>query len=154
VLDFGALPPEVNSANMFSGPGPGSLMASRVRVEPAGRRVELGSPQLRQGDHHNSPVTSGGPGVGINGPGGRTLRGLGMTTTTAQAEQAAPKRARPPQPTRPRWLRPCRCRWSRPTVLSWRSLVSTNVLGQNTGAIAAYEAQYRADVGAGCHRDV
>jgi len=141
VLDFGALPPEVNSANMFSGPGPGSLMAAASAWNQLA--AELNSAALSY-DKVITTLTSDewvGPASASMAQAAEPYVAW-MTTTTAQAEQAAAqaRAAAAAYETALAATVPV------PLVAANRAelaqLVSTNVLGQNTGAIAAYEAQY------------
>jgi PPE-repeat protein len=141
VLDFGALPPEVNSANMFSGPGPGSLMAAASAWNQLA--AELNSAALS----YDKVITTLSSDEWV-GPASASMAQAAepyvawMTTTTAQAEQAAAqaRAAAAAYETALAATVPV------PLVAANRAelaqLVSTNVLGQNTGAIAAYEAQY------------
>ena len=141
MLDFGALPPEVNSANMFSGPGPGSLMAAASAWNQLA--AELNSAALS----YDKVITTLSSDEWV-GPASASMAQAAepyvawMTTTTAQAEQAAAqaRAAAAAYETALAATVPV------PLVAANRAelaqLVSTNVLGQNTGAIAAYEAQY------------
>jgi len=141
VLDFGLLPPEINSGRMYSGPGSGPLLAAAEAWD--GLAAELGFASAGYGSAI-SELTSG-PWVGPTS--------LAMTaavtpyvdwlaTTAAQAEQSADQaRAAvaayeaafaitvPP-----------------PVIAANRALlmalVATNFFGQNTPAIMATEARY------------
>jgi PPE-repeat protein len=141
VLDFGALPPEVNSSNMFSGPGSGSLMAAASAWNQLA--AELNSAALS----YDKVITtlSGDEWLG---PASASMAQAAepyvawMTSTTAKAEQTAAqaREAAAAYETALAATVPV------PLVAANRAelaqLVSTNVLGQNTGAIAANEAQY------------
>ena len=141
MLDFGALPPEVNSSNMFSGPGSGSLMAAASAWNQLA--AELNSAALS----YDKVITSLS-GDEWMGPASATMAQAAepyvawMTSTTAKAEQAAAqaRAAAAAYETALAATVPV------PLVAANRAelaqLVSTNVLGQNTGAIAANEAQY------------
>jgi PPE-repeat protein len=141
VLDFGALPPEVNSANMFSGPGPGSLMAAASAWNQLA--AELNSAALS----YDKVITTLSSDEWV-GPASASMAQAAepylawMTTTTAQAEQAAAQARAAAAAYETALAATVPCRWSRPTVLSWRSWCRPTCRGQNTGAIAAYEAQY------------
>ncbi|MGH8302402.1 MAG: PPE family protein, partial [Steroidobacteraceae bacterium] len=140
-MDFGALPPEITSALMYAGPGSGPMMAAAsawsglaAELNSAATGYEAVITQLASdewmGPASTSMADAAAPYVAW------------MTTTSAQAEQTA-NQARtvagayetafaavvPP-----------------PLIAANRaqlqSLVSTNVLGQNNGAIAAIQAQY------------
>jgi PPE-repeat protein len=141
VVDFGALPPEINSGRMYAGAGSGSLVAAAAAWE--GLASELGSAATS----YRAVVSdlSGGPWVG---PSSVSMAAAAapyvawMSTTAAQAEQTASQLGSaiaayeaaftatvPP-----------------PMIAANRALlavlVATNILGQNTPAIAATEAQY------------
>ncbi|GBE67224.1 PPE family protein [Mycobacterium sp. MFM001] len=140
-MDYGAFPPEFNSARMYAGAGAGPLLAAASAWD--GLAAELSSAASAY-----SSVISGLVGGSWLGPGSVSMAAAAapyaawMSTTAVQAEQTA-NQARaaagayeaafamtvPP-----------------PVIAANRSLlaslVATNVLGQNTPAIAATEAHY------------
>ncbi len=141
MLDFGALPPEVNSARMYAGPGPGSMLAAAAAWQSLAD--ELNSAAANYGSVV-ATLTSGpwtGPSsVSMAAAVAPYVTWLG--TTGAQAEQTAAQATAavgayesayattvPPM-----------------VIAANRSLlamlVATNILGQNTPAIAATEAHY------------
>jgi PPE-repeat protein len=141
VLDFGLLPPEINSGRMYSGPGPGPLLAAAAAWD--GLAAELGIASTGYG----STITelTSGPWIG---PTSLTMLASvtpyvnWLSTTAAQAEETA-NQARaavaayeaafamtvPP-----------------PVIAANRALlmalIATNFFGQNTPAIMATEALY------------
>jgi PPE-repeat protein len=141
MLDFGALPPEVNSSNMFSGPGSGSLMAAASAWNQIA--AELNSAALG----YDKVITTLGSDEWM-GPASASMAQAAepyvawITTTAAQAEQAAgqARAAVAAYETALAATVPV------PLVAANRAeleqLMSNNVLGQNTAAIAANEAQY------------
>jgi PPE-repeat protein len=141
VVDFGALPPEINSGLMYAGSGSGSLVAGAAAWEGLASELGSGATSYRA---VVSDLTAG-PWVG---PSSLSMAAAAapyvawMSTTASQAEQTASQLTSaiaayeaaftatvPP-----------------PVIVANRSLlamlVATNILGQNTPAIAATEAQY------------
>lgn len=141
MLDFGALPPEFNSARMYSGPGPASMMAAAWAWNMLAAELDAAATAY---DTVITQLTS----EGWMGPASRQMADAAkpylawMRTSAAQAEQAATSaRAAvgayetafaatvPP-----------------PLIEANRTLlvqaISTNVLGQNTPLITQLEAQY------------
>ena len=141
MLDFGLLPPEVNSGRMYSGPGPGPLLAAAEAWDSLAS--DLGFASTGYGSTL-SELTSGS----WTGPTSSAMMAAvtpyvdWLSTTAAQAEETA-NQARaavaayeaafamtvPP-----------------PAVAANRALlmalIATNFLGQNTPAIMATEALY------------
>ncbi|WP_422205944.1 PPE family protein [Mycobacterium sp.] len=140
-MDFGALPPEINSGRMYAGAGPGSLLAAATDWQSLAE--ELNSVAASYGSIL-STLTSGP----WTGPSSITMAAAAapfvtwLSATGEQAQQAAAQATAavgayetafaatvPP-----------------PLIVANRSLlatlIATNVLGQNTPAIAATEALY------------
>jgi PPE-repeat protein len=140
-MDFGALPPEINSGLMYAGAGSGPLVAAAASWE--GLASQLGSAATS----YRAVVSdlTAGPWVG---PSSLSMAAAAapyvgwMSTTAAAAEQTASQLTSaiaayetafagtvPP-----------------PIIAANRALlaalVATNIVGQNTPAIAATEAQY------------
>ena len=153
VFDFGAFPPEVNSAKMYAGPGSTSLLSAAAAWK--GLAAELRS----QAANYTS-IVSNLTGDGWRGAASTAMAAAAapytawMNTTAAQAEQTANQAMAaaaayegafgmtvPP-----------------PVIAANRtqlaSLVATNLLGQNGPAIAATEAHYGRNVGARRRRHV
>jgi PPE-repeat protein len=141
MLDFGALPPEVNSTRMYAGPGPGSMLTAATAWQSLAD--ELNSAATSYGSVVSS-LTSGpwtGPSaVSMAAAVAPYVTWLGATgeqaeQTAAQASAAAAAYETAFAATVPPAI-----------VAANRSLlavlVATNVLGQNTPAIAATEAHY------------
>jgi PPE-repeat protein len=141
LVDFGALPPEVNSGRMYAGAGSGPMVAAAAAWD--GLAAELSSAATS----YRSAVSELTDGSWL-GPASASMAAAAapyaawMTTTAAQAQQSASQA------------------WSAvaayetafagtvapPVIAANRallaSLVATNIVGQNTPVIAATEAQY------------
>src|ERR1700722_6556548 len=140
-MDFGALPPEVNSARMYAGPGSGPMMAA------ASAWNALAADLQSTASSYESAITGliAGPWLG---PSAATMAAAAapyvewMRATAAQAEQTANQvtaAAAAYDAAFAETVPP-------PVVAANRSLlmalVATNLFGQNTPAIATTEAQY------------
>jgi PPE-repeat protein len=140
-IDFGALPPEINSARMYAGPGPGSMLAAAAAWN--GLAAEL---QSAAGSYGSviSELTSGS----WVGPSSQAMEAAAepyvtwMSATAGQAELAATQAqaAAGAYETAFAMTVPLPVIATNRTQLA--SLVATNVFGQNATAIATTEAQY------------
>ncbi|WP_051190300.1 PPE family protein [Mycobacterium sp. UM_WGJ] len=140
-LDYGVLPPEINSGRMYSGPGSGSLLTAATAWENL-------SAELQTAASSYDSVTSGLVTGGWTGPSAVAmaasaapyvtwLRGVGVqaeatarqATAAAEAYSTAVAAVVPP-----------------PVIAANRvllaQLVATNFFGQNSPAIAEAERQY------------
>ncbi|WP_235852878.1 PPE family protein [Mycobacterium interjectum] len=140
-MDFAGLPPEVNSARMYAGPGAGSLTAAAAAWETLA--AELGS----TASSYRAVVSglTGGPWVG---PSSETMTVAltpylsWMTATAAQAAQTAGQLGSAVAAYEAAFaatVPPAEIEVNRALLAS---LVATNTFGQNTPAIASTEAQY------------
>lgn len=141
MLDFAALPPEVNSTRMYSGPGSGPLLAAAAAWNAL-------AAEMRSAATDYESVIRELTSAGWIGPSSASMLAAAaqylawLNTTATQAEQtgmqanaaatafeaAFAMTVPPPVVTANR------------TLLA--NLVATNVFGQNTPSIAATEAQY------------
>ena len=141
MLDFGVLPPEINSTRMYAGPGPGSMLTAAAAWQSLAD--ELNSAAASYGSVVSSLTT--GPWTGpsavamaaavtpyvtwLGATGEQAEQTAAQATAAAGAYETAFTATVPPA-----------------MVAANRSLlallVATNVLGQNTPAIAATEAHY------------
>ncbi|PBA61108.1 hypothetical protein CKJ56_13580, partial [Mycobacterium intracellulare subsp. chimaera] len=141
MLDFGALPPEINSGRMYAGPGSGPMMAAAAAWDEIAAEVGVAA------SGYNSVVTEliSGPWVGpasISMLSAITPFVSWLSAVAAQAEDAASQgrvAAAAFEAAFAMTVPP-------PVIAANRvllaNLVATNFLGQNTPAIAATEAQY------------
>jgi PPE-repeat protein len=140
-LDFAMLPPEVNSARMYSGAGSASMLVAASVWK--GVAAELRSTALSYG-----AVLSALTDEEWHGPASAAMADAAtpyvawMNTTAVQAEQAASQA----EAAAAAYETAFAATVPQPEIAANRaqlvSLVSTNILGLNTPAIAATEAQY------------
>src|SRR5271156_5802478 len=140
-MDFGALPPEINSALMYAGPGSGPMLAASAAWD--GLATELGMAASSYGSMV-STLTSG-PGRGPPSPAvaaAATPYVAWMNTTATQAQEAATGA----QVAAAAYGAAFAMHVPPPVIAANRAqlmmLVATNFLGQNTPAIAANQAEY------------
>ena len=140
-MDFGALPPEINSARMYSGPGSGPLMAAATAWD------ELATELDSMAASYSSAISEL-TGEEWLGPSSASMAAAAapyaawMSTTAAQAEQAgaqAKAAASAYEAAFAMTVHPALVAANRSQTMA---LIATNILGQNTAAIAASEAQY------------
>lgn len=140
-MDFAILPPEINSARMYFGPGSGPMLAAMVAWD--GLAAELYS----AASSYQSVVSglAGGPWLG---PSSASMAAAAapyvawMNATAAQAEQTATQARMAATAYETAFAATV----PPPLIAANRSLlmalVATNFFGQNTPAIAATETQY------------
>jgi PPE-repeat protein len=141
VFDFGAFPPEVNSAKMYAGPGSASMLSAAAAWNGL-------ASELRSQAASYSSIVSNLIGEGWQGRASAAMAAAAapytawMHTTAAQAEQTAGQATAAAAAYEAAYgmtVPP-------PVIAANRtqlaSLVATNVLGQNGPAIAATEAHY------------
>ncbi|BBX22378.1 hypothetical protein MTER_17890 [Mycolicibacter terrae] len=143
LMDFGMLPPEVNSGRMYVGPGSSPMMAAATAWD--GLATELSSAAA-----HYQDVISELTGQAWQGPTATSMAAAAapyvqwMATTATQAEQAASQAraaAAAYEAAFAATVPPPVIATNRTTLAT---LVATNLLGQNTPAIAANQAEYGA----------
>ncbi len=140
VFDFAARPPEINSALMYSGPGAGPMMAAAAawnnlaaELATAAASYESAISELSgewMGPASSAMAAAATPYVEwMNNAAAAAEHAASQATASAAAYQTAfAMMVAPPLIAANR--------------AQWAALVATNVLGQNTPAIAATEAQY------------
>lgn len=140
-MDFALLPPEVNSARMYTGPGAGSLLAA------AGGWDSLAAELATTAEAYGS-VLSGLAALHWRGPAAESMAVtaapyIGWLYTTAEKTQQTAIQARAAalafEQAYAMTLPPPVVAANRIQLLA---LIATNFFGQNTAAIAATEAQY------------
>src|SRR5271156_3832376 len=140
-MDFATLPPEVNSARMYAGPGPGPMLAAASAGD--GLAAELQSTAAS----YRAAISEliGGPWLGSSSASmaaAATPYLDWMTTTAGQAEQTATQArsaAAAYEAAFAMTVPPAVIAANRSLLMT---LIATNVLGQNTAAIAATEVHY------------
>ena len=139
-MDFGMLPPEINSGRMYTGPGGGTMTAAAAAWD--GLAAELHSAAASYG----SAVS--GLTAGWQGPSSATMAAAAasyaawMSATAVQVEQTATQAKAAVAAYEAAFAATV----PPPVVAANRSLlkslIATNLLGQNTPAIAATEIHY------------
>ena len=140
-MDFGALPPELNSGRMYVGPGPATLLAA------AAERDALAAELRSAADAYQAVVTgltdeswTGQSSMSMVAAVAPYLRW--MRTAAVQCEEAATRATAAATAYETAFAMTV----PPPAILANRvrlaTLIATNSLGQNTPAIAATEARY------------
>ncbi len=141
MLDFAALPPEINSARMYSGAGSAPMLA-------AGAAWSQLADEMRSAAASYSSIVSSLTSGSWQGPASTSMAAAAapyatwMNTTAAQAEQTAAQAQAAVTAYESAFsmtVPPAEVAANRTQLAS---LVATNILGQNTPAIAATEALY------------
>jgi PPE-repeat protein len=140
-MDFATLPPEVNSARMYAGPGSGPMLAAAEAWESI-------ATELYSAANSYQSVISGLTSGQWLGPSSMTMAAAAtsfvawMSATAAQADQTASQATAAASAYEAAFAAtvPPELVAANRTLLM--QLVATNLLGQNTSAIAATETQY------------
>ncbi|WP_068175884.1 PPE family protein [Mycobacterium sp. UM_CSW] len=140
-MDFAILPPEINSARMYTGPGAGSLLAA------AGSWDALAAELTTTAETYQS-VLSGLTTLNWHGPASESMTAtaipyIGWLNMTAEQTKQTAMQARAAAAA---FEQAFAMTVPPPVIAANRtqlaSLIATNFFGQNTAAIAATEAQY------------
>jgi PPE-repeat protein len=141
MLDFGILPPEINSARMYSGPGSGPMMAAAAAWDSlAGQHESFAVGYSAVLAELQSEGWSGSASVAMADAAAPYV--AWATATTGQAEQAANQAraaAAAYEVAFAATVPPAAVTANR---VQFATLVATNFFGQNTMAIAATDAAY------------
>jgi PPE-repeat protein len=140
-MDFAALPPEINSGRMYTGPGSAPILAAAFAWDALAAALHSAA------DSYQSEVAAltGGPWLGPSAAAMAAAAAPYVTwtrTTAAQAEETANQAK-----TAAAAYEAAFAETVPPPVIAANrsllmSLIATNIFGQNTPAIATTEAQY------------
>ncbi|WP_236983640.1 PPE family protein [Mycobacterium kiyosense] len=140
-MDFGALPPEVNSGRMYTGAGSGPMLAAGAAGDALAAELHATAASygaaidgMTVGTWHG-PAAASMAAAAIPYVAWMTATATGAEQTAAQAKLAAGAYEAAFAATVP----PPVIEANRALLMT---LIATNLLGQNTAAIAATEAQY------------
>ncbi|MEY8016098.1 PPE family protein [Mycobacterium servetii] len=141
MIDFGALPPEINSGRMYVGPGSGPMIAAAAAWDDLAAELQSTAASYSStvegltvgpwtGPSSIAMAAAAIPYVSwISATGSRAEQAAAQAKIAAAAYETAFAATVPP-----------------PVIVANRTLlmtlIATNILGQNTPAIAATEAQY------------
>jgi PPE-repeat protein len=140
-MDFATLPPEVNSARMYAGPGPGPMLAAASAWDGLAAELQSTAASYRTG----IAELTGGPWRGSSSASmaaAATTYLDWMITAAGQAEQTATQARAAVAAYEAAFamtVPPAVIAANRSLLMT---LIATNVLGQNTAAIAATETHY------------
>jgi PPE-repeat protein len=140
-MDFGAIPPEINSARMYGGPGSDSMLAAAAAWN--GLAAELQS----TASSYESVIT-GLTDDSWTGPSSMAMEDAAtpyvawLNAVAAQAEQTAGQANAAAAAYQSAFAMTVPPPLITANRIQLASLMATNVFGQNTAAIAANEAQY------------
>jgi PPE-repeat protein len=141
MLDFGALPPEVNSARMYAGPGSAPMMAAASAWNSLAAELSSTANSYESVISRLADDEWAGPAAASMAAAAAPYVGW-MNTTATQAQQAGTRAmaaAAAYEAARAATVHPAAIAANR---AQRTSLLATNVMGQNTPAIMANEAQY------------
>ncbi|SRX94589.1 PPE family protein PPE32 [Mycobacterium tuberculosis H37Rv] [Mycobacterium shimoidei] len=141
MFDFGALPPEINSARMYAGPGSGPMMAAASAWDALAGQLELFAAGY-------SEVVSGLHGESWLGPASIAMAAAAApyvtwaATAAVQAQQTANQARAAAGAYEAAFAATVPPAVVAENRIQLAMLVATNFFGQNTPAIAATEAAY------------
>ncbi|GFG83681.1 PPE family protein [Mycolicibacter algericus] len=140
-MDFGALPPEINSARMYSGPGGGPLLAAADAWTQLARELNTTAASYRCAIAELATD-------GWRGPASAAMAGAAghyvdwLHATAGQAEQTAVQARAAAAAFQTAWTATVSPSLIAANRLRLTTLIATNFFGQNSPAIAATEADY------------
>jgi PPE-repeat protein len=140
-MDFGALPPEVNSGRMYLGPGPGTLLAASAGWESLAAELTATASGYQSVISSLTDEAWLGP-TSMSMAASVTPYMSWMTATAEQCEQAATQASAGAAAYETAYAMTV----PPPLIVANRAqlmtLIATNIFGQNTPAIMATEAEY------------
>jgi PPE-repeat protein len=140
-MDFGALPPEVNSGRMYMGPGPATLLAASAGWEGLAAELHTAASGYQS-------VISGLTDESWLGPTSMSMASAvtpflsWMRATAAQCEEAASQATAATAAYETAYAMTVPPPLVAANRVRLMTLIATNILGQNTPAIMATEAEY------------
>ncbi|MBX9638646.1 MAG: PPE family protein [Mycobacteriaceae bacterium] len=140
-MEYGALPPEINSGRMYTGPGPGPLLAAAAAWDALGAELHSTAASYAATIENLTAGTWQGPtAVAMAAAAAPYVSWISATAAVADQAAAQAKIAVGAYETAfAATVPPPVIAANRALLLS---LIATNIFGQNTPAIAATEAQY------------
>jgi PPE-repeat protein len=140
MFDFGALPPEINSARMYSGPGSGPMMAAASAWDGLAAQLESYAAGYSSTLSELQGLWSGGASLTMAGAVAPYV--AWATAMATQAEQTAGQARAAAAAFEAAFAATVPPEMVAANRIQLAMLVATNFFGQNTPAIAATEARY------------